>query len=1071
MDGFVILVLLVLLGGAGLFVWLISAIASAFGGSTKLRALEAEQAIMKQGLDELHARLARAEDAVREARREVYALRSEQPVRRARFADAPAEEEAPEPYVAPVRAPARVMQIPVATPVEIAPAPALIAEPVEIASAPAFAARVEETPALVIAARLEETPALAARLEETPAPALHTPPVAAPPRRVAPREPAPSPAAHPVAPPAPSFRMDWERWIGVRGAAALGACVLVIAGLYFFKYSMEQGLLSPGLRVLLGAAAGLGGIAASERMIRRDYTVLANWLAGAGVAILYIAFWAAHGAYGLIGMPAAFGLMIFVTGLCGFLAIRRQAMVIAVLGLLGGFATPIALSSGSDHPIGLFGYLLLLDVALLYLAHKRGWPLLAALSLGGTVVYQAGWVGERMSAEGLPLGIGIVLVFSAVFGFTLQRMPNAHSRGGILTRVAAFVLPFVFGLYFGLRSDLGQHLYPIGAMLILLSLGALVIARKSGAAWISVGSAVGSVSVVGAWISQHDAAPIAWEVTGIVALLALLFHGAFEIELRRPAGERRWTARAKGLATFGGLLLLAGTVTSPAGHDPWPWIAGILGLAALALRHGSLPGQPQLRLGVAIALNLVFPFMNAAHEGEPGFPAPLVQWLAIAVVSAFALHACYQIRKAASADKAPLLPLREAIVTIDGAIVLLPFGLALYLGLHGDAGAHLWPLGLMVITLTAASSRFALGPARQPLGLITALGSVIVLGLWTISHDPASAALEIIGLLSLLAALLHGSLEAVRRNEGDEQTSSASVQAAASSLGALLVLLGVAASTTTVDPWPWFAGVAFAAALTLRHAGFAGRGFLHITVALPLALGLPILHLAHLGAPLSLSADLQLGLGLAVAGALQLVALLRKDESAKRWASHAAAAAALVLLFDTLVDPSGATPRFTMLGMAGFGAVALISAARLGQGIWMPVATLITALVQTIWTYNEVAEHPVGAYAHSLSASALVGLSLTAALFTLFPLFAGKRFRQNPWVWRSSAMAGTIWFASLYHAWTATLGTNQIGLLPVGLAALSAIAGLGAMRLVPREERVYSTALVWLFSLPVALVT
>ncbi len=1084
MEGFVILVLLVLLGGAGLFVWLISAIASAFGGSTRLRALEGEQAIMKQGLDELHARLSRAEDALREARREVYALLREQPAKRARFADVAEEEEVPEV----VPAAARVMPTPMHSvvaepaPVQVARVPVIIA-PTPIVEAAAATQEIEATAPVLAARVIEEEEAAApvasplpiVSVSETPSPALaartieHEAPLPAQSAaRSAEVEPSPEPLSER---PAPAFRMDWERWLGVRGAAALGACVLVIAGLYFFKYSMEQGLISPTLRVLLGALAGLGGLAASERMIRRDYTVLANWLAGAGIAILYIAFWAAHGVYGLIGMPAAFGLMILVTGLCGFLAVRRQAMVIAVLGLLGGFATPVALSSGSDHPIGLFGYLLLLDVALLYLALKRGWPLLAALSLGGTVLYQAGWIGERMRPDSLPLGIAIVLVFSAVFTFTLQRMPNAASRSGLLTRASAFVLPFVFGLYFGLRSDLGQHLYPIGGMLIVLSVGALFIARQSGAAWISVGGAVGSVSVLGAWLLRHDAAPIAWEVTGLVALLALVFHGAFELELRKPAGERRWTARAAAIATFGALLLLAGTVTSPAGHDPWPWLAGLLGLSALALRHAGLPGRSQLRLGVAIALNVTFPLMNAAHEGEIGFPAPLVQWLAIAVVSALGLHACWQIRKTAVLDSAPALPIHETIVTTDGAIVLLPFGLALYLGLHGDAGAHLWPLGLMVIALTAASSRFALGPARQPLGLITALGSVTVLGLWTLSHDPAPAALEIIGLFSLLAALLHASLEAVRRSEGDEQTASASVQAAASSLGALLVLLGVAVSTTTRDPWPWLAGVAFAAALTLRHAGFVGRGFLHLAVALPLALGLLLLHLAHLGAPLALGADLQLALALGVAFALQIVAQLRKDEPSKRWASHAAAAAALVLLFDTLVDPSGATPRFALLGMIGLATTALISAARLGQGIWMPVTALITALIQTIWAYNHVPERPVGAYASELSTLTLAGLGVTVALFTLFPLVGGKPFQRNPWAWRSAALAGSVWFAGLHHVWTATLGQGQIGLLPVGLAALAALAGLIAMRAVPREESAYRTALVWLFSVPVVLVT
>ncbi len=165
--------------------------------------------------------------------------------------------------------------------------------------------------------------------------------------------------------------------MGVRGAAALGACVLVIAGLYFFKYSIDNDLLSPAMRVVLGVLVGLAAVTGSELKLRKDYTVLANWLAGAGVAILYTAFWFSH-QLGLVPAPAAFGLMILVTAACGLLAARNDAIVIALLGLLGGFCTPVALSTGEDHPFGLFGYLLVLDVALLYLARrKQRWQSLA----------------------------------------------------------------------------------------------------------------------------------------------------------------------------------------------------------------------------------------------------------------------------------------------------------------------------------------------------------------------------------------------------------------------------------------------------------------------------------------------------------------------------------------------------------------------------------------------------------------------------------------------------------------------------------------------------------------------
>ncbi len=65
-----------------------------------------------------------------------------------------------------------------------------------------------------------------------------------------------------------------------------------------------------------------------------------------------------------------------VTAIAVLLSIRRESLFIAVLGLLGGFATPALLSTGENRPIPLFAYLLLLNVGLAQVAHAKRWPVL-----------------------------------------------------------------------------------------------------------------------------------------------------------------------------------------------------------------------------------------------------------------------------------------------------------------------------------------------------------------------------------------------------------------------------------------------------------------------------------------------------------------------------------------------------------------------------------------------------------------------------------------------------------------------------------------------------------------------
>src|SRR5262249_26769611 len=122
------------------------------------------------------------------------------------------------------------------------------------------------------------------------------PPLASMPRPVsAPAGRPPSAGIPPVAtrpprPPAPPI--DWERWIGIRGAAVVGAIALGLAGILFFKYSIEQGLVTPTMRVVFGTLTGLGCLLGAEWLRSRKYRQTAEAISGAGVVILYAAFWA-----------------------------------------------------------------------------------------------------------------------------------------------------------------------------------------------------------------------------------------------------------------------------------------------------------------------------------------------------------------------------------------------------------------------------------------------------------------------------------------------------------------------------------------------------------------------------------------------------------------------------------------------------------------------------------------------------------------------------------------------------------------------------------------------------------
>ena len=178
-----------------------------------------------------------------------------------------------------------------------------------------------------------------------------------PPRR-------PPPPRVPPPPSEPPPRFDWERVIGVKLFSGIAGIALVIGAVIFLRYSIEAGLLQPPVRVAIGMLVAIALLVVCELKAARQYPATANAMDAAAIAILFATFFAAHALWNLIPALVAFALLALVTLIAVLLSIRRESLFIAVLGLLGGFATPALLSTGENRPIPLFAYLLLLNIGL-----------------------------------------------------------------------------------------------------------------------------------------------------------------------------------------------------------------------------------------------------------------------------------------------------------------------------------------------------------------------------------------------------------------------------------------------------------------------------------------------------------------------------------------------------------------------------------------------------------------------------------------------------------------------------------------------------------------------------------
>ncbi len=164
----------------------------------------------------------------------------------------------------------------------------------------------------------------------------------------------------------------------------LGVVILVMGIGFFLKYSIDKGWVVPTGRVALAILAGVGLVVGGARLLGSRYDGMGHGLIGGGIATLYFSIFAALNFYHLIGVFPAFALMALITVAAGAMAVRFDSLLIAVLGIVGGYGTPILLSTGDVNFVGLFSYMLLLGCGILGISVKKNWHLLNYLGFACT---------------------------------------------------------------------------------------------------------------------------------------------------------------------------------------------------------------------------------------------------------------------------------------------------------------------------------------------------------------------------------------------------------------------------------------------------------------------------------------------------------------------------------------------------------------------------------------------------------------------------------------------------------------------------------------------------------------
>lgn len=255
-------------------------------------------------------------------------------------------------------------------------------------------------------------------------------------------------------------RSQFEKFVGENLISKIGIAILVIGVGIGTKYAIDNNLISPATRIVLGYLLGFGLIGFAIRLKLKYLNFSAVLLSG-GMAIMYFVTYFAFSLYQLIDQTSAFALMAMFTVFTIAAALLYNRQIIAHLGLVGAYAVPFLLSDDSGRYAFFFTYVAIINIGILAISVYQYWKPLFYTSFIFTWLIYYSWLIERYTGEHFTLGLTVLFVFFTIFyaTFLIYKVISAENitveNVGLVT-ANAFIF---YGLGYALLDGHGNHGY------------------------------------------------------------------------------------------------------------------------------------------------------------------------------------------------------------------------------------------------------------------------------------------------------------------------------------------------------------------------------------------------------------------------------------------------------------------------------------------------------------------------------------------------------------------------------------------------------------------------------------
>ena len=252
---------------------------------------------------------------------------------------------------------------------------------------------------------------------------------------------------------------DLEKFIGENLISKIGILILVLGISYFVKFAIDKNWINEPARVGIGVLCGalVMGIA---HKLRSNYAAFSSVLVAGAIAIFYFTIGIAFHEYQLFSQTVAFSIMVVITAFSCLVSLSYNRIELAVLSLIGGFAVPFMVSTGSGNYVVLFSYILILNGGILAMAYYKKWNLVNILAFLFTAILYGGWLSREFIVAKPHFQGAFWFGFAFYILFTLINIINNIRTQGTFTKTQLSIFIANTFLFYGAGMAILDSYHP-----------------------------------------------------------------------------------------------------------------------------------------------------------------------------------------------------------------------------------------------------------------------------------------------------------------------------------------------------------------------------------------------------------------------------------------------------------------------------------------------------------------------------------------------------------------------------------------------------------------------------------